>query len=64
MGRRRFVLVFLHIHDVKGIYLSKALTYMKFFLYKQKMPFYQADGYLWPHCCMNNLYISHRSLRK
>ena len=26
------------------------------------MLFYQGDGYLWPHCCMNNLYISHRSL--
>ena len=24
--------------------------------------FYQGDGYLWSHCCMNNLYISHRSL--
>ena len=34
-----------------------------FFLYKQKcLLFYQGDGYLWPHCCMNNLYISHRSL--
>ena len=47
---------------VKGIYLSKALTCMKFFLYKQKLLFYQGDGYLWPHCCMNNLYISHRLL--
>ena len=35
---------------------------MKFFLYKQKLLFCQGDGYLWPHCCMNNLYISHRSL--
>ena len=47
---------------VKGIFLSKSLTCMKFFLYKQKMLFYQGDGYIWPHCCMNNLYISHRSL--
>ena len=49
---------------VKGIYLSKALTCMKLFqvLYKQKMLFYQGDGYLWPHCCMNNLYISNRPL--
>ena len=47
---------------VKGIYLSKALTCMKFFLYKQKNVFYQGDRYLWSHCYMNNLYISHRSL--
>ena len=39
-----------------GIYLSKALTCMKCFLYKQKPVFYQKDGFLWPHCCMNNLY--------
>ena len=26
------------------------------------MLFYQRDEYLWPHCCMNNLYISHRSI--
>ena len=48
--------------DFKGIYLSKALTCMKLFLFKQKLLFYQEDGHLWPHCCMNNLYISHRSL--
>ena len=24
--------------------------------------FYQGDGYLWSHCCMNNLYFSNRSL--
>ena len=46
----------------KGIYLSKALTCMKLFLYKQKLLFYHGEGYLWPHCCMNNLYSSHRSL--
>ena len=46
----------------KGIYLSKALTCMNNFLYKQELLFCQGDGYLWPHCCMNNLYISHRSL--
>ena len=50
------------IDAFKEIYLSKALTYMKFFLYKQKCFFYQRDGYLWPHFCMNILYISHRSL--
>ena len=38
----------------KGIYLSKALTCMKFFLYKEKMLFYPGDGYLFPHCCMDN----------
>ena len=47
---------------IKGIYLSKALTCMKIFLYKQKLLFCQEDQYLWPHCCRNNLYISHRSL--
>ena len=46
----------------KGVYLSKALTCMKFSLFKQKLLFNQGDGYLWPHCCMNNLYIPHRSL--
>ena len=48
--------------SIKGICLSKALTCMKLFLYKQKLLFYQGDGYLWPQCCMDNLYISHRSL--
>ena len=47
---------------LKGIYLSKALTCMKIFLYKQELLFCQGDVYLWSHCCMNNLYISHRSL--
>ena len=47
---------------LKGIYLSKALTCMKNFLYKQELHFCQGDGYFWTHCCMNNLYISHRSL--
>ena len=48
--------------NFKGIYLSKALTYMKLFLYKLKLLFYPEDGYLWPHCCMNDLFISHKSL--
>ena len=49
--------------SLKEIYLSKALTCMKFLLYKQKMFFfYQGDGYLLPHCCKNSLYISYRSL--
>ena len=47
---------------VKGIYLSKALTCMNFSWIKRKLYFYQGDGYLWPYCCMNILYISHRSL--
>ena len=46
----------------KGLYLSKALTCMNIFLYKQELLFCQGDGNFWPHCCMNNLYISHRSL--
>ena len=41
----------------KGIYLSKALTCMNIFLYKQELLFCQGDGYFWPHCCMNNLYL-------
>ena len=28
----------------------------------KKKCFYQGGRYLWPHCCMNNLYISNRSL--
>ena len=47
---------------IKEKYLSKALTCMKIFLYKQELLFCQGDGYFWPHCCKNNLYISHRSL--
>ena len=39
------------------IYLSKVLTCMNFFLYKQKLLFYKGDGYLWLHCCMKTLYI-------
>ena len=46
-----------------GIYLSKALTCKKSFLYKQRLLFFhEGDEYLLPHCCMNNLYISHKSL--
>ena len=50
------------IYMIKGIYLSKALTCMNIFLYKQELLFCQGDGYFWSHCCINNLYISHRSL--
>ena len=32
------------------------------FLYKKELLFCQGDRYRWPHCYMNNLYISHRSL--
>ena len=46
---------------LKEKYLSKALTCTKCFMYKQNS-FYQIEGYLSSHCCMNNLYISHRSL--
>ena len=31
---------------LKGIYLSKALTCMEIFLYKQELFFCQGDGYL------------------
>ena len=56
------VLHLFYYMSLKGIFLSKAPTCMKYFLYKKKMFFYQGNGYLWPHCCMNILYISHRSL--
>ena len=46
----------------KGIYLSNALTCMKCFLNKQKGFPIKRDGSLWSNCCMNNLYISHRSI--
>ena len=46
---------------LKGVYLSKALTCMNF-SFINRNDFYQEDGYLSPHCCMNNLYISHSSL--
>ena len=52
----------LAVDYLKGIYLSKALTCMKIFLYKHELLFCQGDRYLSPQCCMNNLYMSHRSL--
>ena len=51
-----------HVNKRLKMLLSKALTCMNFFLYKQKWLFYHGDGYLWLYCCMDNLYISHRSL--
>ena len=45
---------------LKGKLLSKAQTCMIFFLYIKKKLLY--NRYLWLYCCMNNLYISHRSL--
>ena len=43
--------------NLRVLDLSKALTCMNFFLYK--IAFYQGDGYFWPLCCLNYLYISH-----
>ena len=37
-------------------YIFQKLFLHEFFLYKQKR-----DGYIWSHCCMNNLYITHIS---
>ena len=52
-----------NIHmTIKEMLLSKALTCMNFFQYKQKWLFYHGDGYPWLYCCMDNLSISHRSL--
>ena len=36
-------------------------SYLHVFLCKNKNAFYQENGYRLPHCCMNNLYIAHRS---
>ena len=47
--------------DAKRLMLRGCCFHVKYFLYK-KMAFFQGDGNLWPYCCMNNLYISHRSL--
>ena len=47
-------------YGIQGDVVSKN-SCMKYFLYK-KWLFYHGDGYLSPYCCMNNLYISHRSL--
>ena len=47
-----------YLRNFKGIYLSKAFTCMKFFLYKQKCIFHQGDGYFWPHCCIT-MYTYH-----
>ena len=40
---------------------QKLLIAWSFSCINKKLLFYQGDGYLWPHCCMKNLYISHRS---
>ena len=63
---------YIHVYDhyfqksfpLKEIYLSKAHTCMIFSCVNKKMLlfFYLREGYLWPHCCMNNIYITHRSL--
>ena len=41
---------------------QKLLLAWNFSFINKNCFFCQGDGYLWPHCCMNNLYISHRSL--
>ena len=46
---------------LRGNIFQKLLPACFSFLYKFAF-FYQGDGYLWPHCYMNIIYISHRSL--
>ena len=58
-----FLLVHLYTnHAPQGTPITKALTCMKIYLYKQKWQFYQRDLYFWIFCCMNNFCISHRSI--
>ena len=44
---------------VKGIYLLKALTCMKFFLYKQKMLFFIKGADTFCHIVVRTIYTSH-----
>ena len=44
----------------KGTPITKALTCMKIYLYKQKWKFCQGDVYFWLFCCLSNFCISHR----
>ena len=53
---------FLIFAEVRRYIFQKLLLAWIFFLIKQNLLFYHGDGCLWPHCCMNKLYISHRSL--
>ena len=49
----------------RNVKIKGALSFKSSYLheYAKICFFYQLDGYLWPHFCMNNLYIrSHRSL--
>ena len=50
----------MHVHSFKGTPITKALTCMKIYLYKQKWQFCQGDVYCWLFCCLSNFCISHR----
>ena len=56
----RFARVCSYVAEFKGTPVSKALTCMKIYLYKQKWQFCQTDQYFWLFCCMSNLHILHR----
>ena len=47
---------------VKSVEYKLLLAWLFSCINKNCFFFCQGNGYLWPHCCMNNLYISHRSL--
>ena len=55
---------FLHIKNIwrRGYIFQKLLLAWIFSCINKNCLFYQGDGYLWPHCYMTNLYISHLSL--
>ena len=44
----------------KGTPITKALTCMKIYLYKQKWQFCRGDVYFWLFRCLSNFCISHR----
>ena len=50
----------LSVVRIKGIYLSKALTCMNFFLYKQKMLFFIKETETFGHTVVRAIYASLR----
>ena len=54
ISNKNIVLLLMLIQrEAMEMLLSKALTCINFFLYKQKWLFYHGDGYIWLYCCMN-----------
>ena len=50
------------LKGLMGYIFQKLLFAWKFSWINKNCFFCQGNWYLWPHCCMNNLYISHRTL--